>query len=177
MDIFAHALWANAVYQGAFRVAKKRRFTKDTWIPVFFGVFPDLFSFGPFFVENILSGSFGSGDFRNSIPDYVHTFYNISHSLIIFSLAFFIVALVRRRVYWPMAAWALHIGIDVFSHSLQFFPTPILYPLSDFKIGGVSWGNPTFMAINYSLLAATYAYLILTRKKSAGYFDENGAKR
>ncbi|RJQ28567.1 hypothetical protein C4571_03430 [Candidatus Parcubacteria bacterium] len=55
MDILAHGLWTNAVFESAAQAKKRKRSRKDTWIAVFFGVAPDLFSFGIFFVINLFT--------------------------------------------------------------------------------------------------------------------------
>jgi hypothetical protein len=93
------------------------------------------------------------------IPAYVYELYNLSHSMVIFLLIFCLVWAYRKSPYWLMGGWGLHIAIDVFSHNEKFFPTPIFYPLSRFHVSGVSWVDPLFMVVNYSLLLIAYLYL------------------
>ena len=53
MDIFAHALWTNALARAAEKRAENRHKTllKIGWA-TFWGVFPDLFAFSlPFFIS------------------------------------------------------------------------------------------------------------------------------
>lgn len=160
MDILAHGLWSGVVYAKAPRRLR--------WQAVFWGVAPDLFSFGIFFMQRLVTGSLPWGQpGLLSIPTYVYHLYNYTHSLIVWAVVVGVVWLVRRRFPLPMAAWALHIGIDIFTHKLDFFPTPFLWPLSQAHVDGISWGEPWFMALNYS--AFTIAYLtwyFLSRDKN-----------
>ncbi|RJP45930.1 hypothetical protein C4587_00030 [Candidatus Parcubacteria bacterium] len=187
MEILAHGLWANAIFEGIAQAKKRERSKKEVWLTVFFGIAPDLFSFGLLFVSKILRSSFllpyARARFQEewgrglaaisenwlsgtptvpdpaSIPQYVNALYGVTHSLLIFAVVFGIIWAIRRRPYLPFAAWGLHIGLDVFSHAEKFFPTPIFFPISDFHVGAVSWADPTFMAINYFLLILTYLWL------------------
>ena len=65
-----------------------------------------------------------------------------------------------------MLAWGLHIVIDFFTHP-DFFQTPILFPLSDYKYyGGISWAHPVFMAVNYGALILVYVVIFWYRSKN-----------
>lgn len=55
MDILAHGLWTNAAFETTARVKKQKRSKKDTWTAIFFGIAPDLFSFGIFFLTTLSS--------------------------------------------------------------------------------------------------------------------------
>jgi hypothetical protein len=85
--------------------------------------------------------------------------YQISHSLFVFSAAFGLVWLIRRRPVLEMLGWPLHILIDIPSHTLRFFPTPFLWPVSSYHFDGISWGNRWFMLVNYSAILAVYLVL------------------
>ncbi len=150
MDIFAHGLWTNAIFFN-----KKYKL----WA-VFFGILPDILSFGPFMLYVIFSekASF-SNQLVNSIPEVVFTGYNLTHSIIIFLIFFLAVYFITREIPWIMFGWPIHILTDIPSHTKEFFATPFLWPLSNFKINGINWGNPWFMAINYTLLISVYIWL------------------
>jgi len=197
MDILAHGLWTNAVFDAAARRKSEERSKRDTWLSIFFGVAPDLFSFGIYFIINLftsgtlwpyaqarlhsewgkevaivskkvsarwMDGALSAPD-PSLIPNYVHTLYDITHSLVIFAAIFLFIWLVRRRAYWLFAGWGFHILIDIFSHSDKFFPTPILFPFSNFHFDGISWAEPVFMLINYSLLIVVYLWLYVFRRR------------
>lgn len=165
MDIVSHGLWGGIT---AGRDGKKR-----FWTAFGFGVMPDLLSFGILFATSILGLASGP-DFSNgppsmsSIPSYISYLYNITHSLIVFSAIFAIIWFIRKKPLIPMLAWPLHIVMDIFTHTARFFPTPFLWPISDFKISGISWGSPEIFFPNVILLAVLYtAYFISKRKKVA----------
>ncbi len=184
MDIFAHGLWtaaaAKAVNDRLRANPKPKRPLKiNIWYATWWGVFPDLFAFTiPFFVIT-LDLFLGNTTFAQipqprTIPTSVlvgqipilqlaYDLYDISHSLIVFGMVFCLVWLIFRRPVLAMGGWLFHILIDIPTHSADFFPTPIFWPLSNLKFSGISWGTPWFMVANYSALAAVY--LILWRKK------------
>jgi hypothetical protein len=167
MDIFAHALWTNAVFYKKYAQERTQRF-----LAVFFGIVPDLISFTPATLYALFSHShFGPESFNMSIwvYRYAQQSYNVTHSLVVFAAVMLIVALVRKgKIYWPLWGWALHILIDIPSHK-GFYETPFLYPLSHYKFEhGISWGHPTYMLINYSSLAVVYLvwFFVIRKNKS-----------
>jgi hypothetical protein len=180
MDVFAHGLWAGA----ASKTANIKIFQKKplkTWKTVVFGVFPDVFAFAPAFIYMFASYIFPSipkmyhpgpgGQVEPAtenaliISNLTHNLYNLSHSLIIFFLIFGLIWLIFHRPIWEMGAWLLHILMDIPSHSYDFYPTPFLWPVSDFKVNGVHWGTPWFMIINYSLIILAYIILHFAKKR------------
>lgn len=164
MDSLSHGLW------GGLAFGRKSR--RTFWAAFAFGVMPDLLAFGPHFAESLWSSFWGSpfapADPQHGyadIPPYVFAAYDVTHSLVIFLAAFFAAWAIRRRIYWPMAAWGLHVLMDIPTHSLRFFPTPFLWPLSDFAIDGIPWGRPLIFFPNVILLALLYALFYLRRRK------------
>lgn len=182
MDIFAHGLWSAAAYRYA-EVKKRRKF--NLILVTFWGIFPDLFAFTvPFFwllyllctgyitLNDLIPKAGGLEPMASAtfpILQLSYQLYNISHSIVIFLLIFLLLASIfrhRRFPLWEMGAWLLHILIDIPTHSYRFFPTPFLWPLSDFKVDGLSWGTPWFMALNYlTLLIVIWILFIRKRKK------------
>ena len=152
MDIFAHFLWTFAMY---WKHPKR-------WIAGIIGFMPDILSFGVLTVVMILTrtpmvhGARG----MQSIPSYVYTLYSITHSLVTFSVVAIILWFAARDWFWLIGGWLLHILIDIPSHTAGFFPTPILWPFSDFVLSGVSWGTTWFMIANYSAIILVYTWLI-----------------
>ena len=98
------------------------------------------------------------------IVAYVGSMYNITHSFVIFTVVFAIVWFISKRPQYVMLAWPLHILVDIPTHSSTFFPTPFLWPLSDFYINGISWGNWFIFFPNVALLIALYTWFYLTKK-------------
>jgi hypothetical protein len=91
-------------------------------------------------------------------PMYAQNFYNTTHSLIIFLLAFALVWLLRKKAFFPLAAWGIHILIDIPTHSIGLFPTPFLWPFSNFKIDGMHWDSALILIPNFALLIILYSF-------------------
>jgi hypothetical protein len=177
MDIFAHTLWTNAVARGANSVADKKftrtgeqggnkQFHLNVGWTAFWGVFPDLFAFtipSAIRIISILTGGTMLSNFfqRPSLSEeslhngfsLAHDLYQYSHSLIIWAIVFLIVWAIFKRPRYELLGWALHILIDIPSHALAFYPTPFLFPISNYHFPyGVPWSNQWYMLINYSAL-------------------------
>ena len=161
MDIVSHGLWGGLAFG--------RNTKKSFWLSFFCGIAPDLFSFGLFSVMNILglvSGPDWSGGPPDpqTIPQYVHMLYNITHSFVIFFVVFFFVWLIRKKPLYEMLAWPLHILMDIPTHSTKFFPTPFLWPFVDYRVDGISWAHPFIFFPNWILLIALYLYFFVYKK-------------
>lgn len=164
MDTLSHGLWGSLAFG--------RKNKTSFWLAFFFGVAPDLFSFGPFFVGSFL-GIFTRPPFssvpppESAIPDFVHLLYRPTHSLIIFSAAFLLIWFIRKKPLWEMSAWALHILYDIPLHTEHFFPTPFLWPVSSYSFDGWSWGSPWIFFPNVAVLAILYFWFFVIRKRHA----------
>lgn len=191
MDIFAHTLWANIIAKKANILAekkfkkeklelsseeiqRKKKFHINIFWASFWGVFPDLFAFSvPFFIGfyKIISGQSLLSSFRdhhNTVSNFdLSSFlYQFGHSLIIFLLIFILIWILFRRLPYELLGWALHILIDIPSHSISFFPTPFLFPISDYRFPyGIHWANKWYMIINYSLLLIIWATMLSKKLK------------
>jgi membrane-bound metal-dependent hydrolase YbcI (DUF457 family) len=162
MDVISHGLW------GGIGFGRKSR--KNYIAAFLIGTSPDIFSFGIFWIARILGLSqsidFSSGHLdQNLVPQYVHILYNITHSFVTFALVFFLVWFFMKKPYWPLGAWFLHILIDIPSHSFTFFPTPFLWPVSNFKVDGIGWGNPIIFFPNVIILILLYALFYIRYKR------------
>ncbi len=162
MDIISHGLWGG--------VAFGRRNKKSFWLSFLFGIMPDVLAFGPFFASVFLGLQKGP-QFSSEPPDpgliplYVHRLYSMSHSLIIFTLLFAALWIIRQKPFWEFSAWGAHILVDIPTHSYQFFPTPFLWPLSNITVNGVPWGNPWIFIPNVTLLITLYMYFFVIRPR------------
>lgn len=172
MDIFSHALWAAAAYKGLSR--KKESNKKSRWKMIwagFWGVFPDFFAFTIPFIWSAWAIFSGTIDFsqlpspnelepmaQETLPAFglAHSLYNFSHSLIVFLLVWILVFILSKRPIWVMGGWLLHIFIDIPTHSAEFYPTPLFWPISHWSFDGFLWSNPWFLFINYLGLAVVY---------------------
>ena len=141
MDTFSHALWGKGLFG----------YRKFRWFSILFGAFPDLFSFGVYFIYNLIinptSMKMGKPEL-SEIPNWVFTLYDFSHSLIIALFFVLIVYKINKNFSFPMLAWPFHILIDIFTHSREYFPTPIFWPISDYRFDGIPWSNPYVFLLN-----------------------------
>lgn len=48
--------------------------------------------------------------------------------------------------------------IDVFTHSADFYPSPVLYPFTLRGFDGLAWNTPWFMVVNYVALVAAFLW-------------------
>jgi hypothetical protein len=157
MDIVSHGLWGS--------IAFGRKSQSSFWLAFVIGMAPDLFSFGILWVAAIL-GLSEKPDFSNgtppesTIPQYVHYLYNVTHSFIVFLAVFFLVWFLLKRPLWELAAWGLHVLVDVPTHSYAFFPTPVLWPLFNWKFNGWQWMTPSILIPNFVLLSLLYAWYL-----------------
>jgi hypothetical protein len=161
MDIISHGLWGS--------IAFGRKSRKDFIWAFLFGIAPDFFSFGLFWIaiwlglQQPLDWSAGLPPME-AIAGYVHSLYNITHSLIVFGAVFGLVYAILRKPFWPMLAWGLHIVFDIFTHTREFFPTPFLWPVSDFKISVANWSEPYIFIPNVLVLAVLYLWFYFSRR-------------
>lgn len=174
MDVFAHTLWVNA---GARKLnkglqKKNKKPISVAWT-VFWGVFPDLFAFAiPMIISlvGLLSGSVAFGDLsHHGVPGQQglsDELYNFSHSLVIFGTSFLLTWLFLKRPPYELLGWALHVLLDIPTHRIDFYPTPFLFPISEYRFPyGISWGDTWFMIVNYIALALVFIPRILKKRK------------
>lgn len=160
MDVFAHGLWSFAVFH-------RKRYV---WLATLFGVLPDILSFGILMIINFINGNFTRGrPSIGSLPDWLFGAYNLTHSFVTFLFVFVLVYLMTKKWFWPLTAWAIHILIDIPTHSFRFFPTPFLWPISNYKFDGISWGTWWFMLLNYSALMTVFIAIAHNRKKTTNF--------
>ena len=151
MDTFSHALYGKGLFG----------YRKYRWTSFLFGALPDLSSFGVYFLvlffSNFQKLQYGRPSIEE-IPIWVIELYNISHSLITAFVFIAIVYFVKKDLSWPMLAWPVHIIIDLFTHSIEFFPTPIFWPLSNYRFDGIPWSNIYVFMTNIVLIFLIFFY-------------------
>jgi len=173
MDVIAHGLWGGIIAKTANKHKLTKKPVKISWF-IFWSILPDIFTFTflvAWFLGSILLG-FGTlanlPHFQVSEPmpqdtyfvvQLTHWLYNFSHSLIIFLVVFAVVSLRKKGFAWVITGWLFHILIDIPTHSYKFFPTPFLWPLSNWKFDGISWSSPWFEVVNYLLIVVVYFWL------------------
>lgn len=162
MDVFSHGLW------GGITVGRGNR--KSFLTAVAIGMAPDIIAFGPFLANRLLTqgteffSHLGKKPELSTIPDYVHSVYNVTHSFVVFLTLFAIVWAIRKKPMLEMLAWGLHICMDIPTHSNAFFPTHFLWPLSDFHVNGTPWSSPYIFFPNWGLLIILYGWYIYRKR-------------
>ena len=150
MDIISHALWTNLIFK-ELPIAQRS-------VAVVFGVMPDFVSFSFLAVKHFVKKTMHYTDPPlHVIPRKVFVMYNITHSLVMWVGVFLLLKLIGLS--WLALAfmgWGLHIFLDIFTHSKEYFPTPILWPFSKFHFSGINWSNKWFMLFNYAVLLFLY---------------------
>jgi hypothetical protein len=158
MDYIAHGFWSYIVFN---------RIKKPLYA-VLFGLLPDTASWGIIFIYLVyIRLSTGILELDDFYP-WMAWLYGLSHSLfvaIITILTVFITASITKKdLPLYMLAWPLHILIDIPTHEKDFFPTPFLWPVSDWTFSGISWGTSYFMIANYTLITLILFGIIYYKK-------------
>jgi len=155
MDYVSHGLWSYIFFH---RI-------KTPLLAVCFGLLPDTTSWLIYAFYNVFTGGPFGKPVLELVPDWTFTLYNISHSLVVALCVILIVFIILRRVPVYMFAWPIAIVMDLLTHTREFLPTPFLWPISDWKFPGISWGTWQFIAINYFLIAIAMTAIILYKRK------------
>jgi len=146
-DILSHGLWGGIIFRKG----------SPYWLAFAFGVLPDALAFGPLVVLRMTAGELVMGrPGLNTIPPWVYTVYNWTHSLVIAAVAIIILWQINRKPAIAAGAWVLHILMDIPVHTQDYFPTSFLYPLSPFTFNGIS--SIKLWAVNWLLLILAYIF-------------------
>lgn len=180
MEILAHGLWAAAGAEVLRRHTQKTISTGIFCGIVLLAVLPDILQLVPILVwvaagdgstqalyQYMLAAPGTEPVLPPLVRFFVHHLHCIAHSAIVAGTVTLLVWLLRRQWLIPLLGWWTHIMIDVFSHSQDYYPSPVLYPITYRGFDGLAWNVPTFMVINYLLLAALYVWLLRTHKSNA----------
>jgi hypothetical protein len=167
MDVLAHALWTAPA-----AIAARQRFRHPIHLrwAVFWGVFPDLFSFAVPAVIRIWW--YATGVAASLLPDaksaqrlqFVWRLYYGSHSLVMFAVVFGVVWVLARRPVLELLGWGLHILIDIPTHQ-GIFAVPFLWPLSSFAIYGIRSESYWFVATNYGALLLLFSWMRVRKRR------------
>lgn len=166
MDILAHGVYNIALQKS---IKNKKKTKKEIFVAFLWGVLPDFVAFAPSFLLAFFGSSFSSFDHHALVAgfDIARSIYPFTHSLVIFLAVFFIVFIFIRKFYWPMFGWGLHILVDMPLHTPEFFPTPFLFPLSDWTLPfGIAWSTPYIWASFWVAAFIWLGYLWYKRRKN-----------
>lgn len=154
-DILSHGLWGGITFG--------RR--SSYWLALIFGVMPDGLTFVPLVIIRLIEGDPVRGTpGLSTIPPWVFTMYSLTHSLIIAGVVVSILFYIDKKIGIAGSAWILHVIMDIPVHNQEYFPTPFLYPLSNFSVNGVS--SLKIWAVNWLVLISVYIYFYFNRKRA-----------
>ncbi len=179
MDIVAHTLWAGL---GTAWLARRRRdVTRRTVAATMaLAALPDVIQMLPVLAWWALGGGTWAAvqAFAVAMPgqepvmpawvmETSHTIHCVAHSAVIAAAVTLAMWTWRRTLWLPLLGWWSHIVIDVFTHSADYYASPVLYPFTQRGFDGIAWITPWFMALNYVALAmAGVALLVSARRRS-----------
>lgn len=176
MDVISHGAWA---YIGCKFYGRKMSLSPASirWT-VSLSVAPDLVQLAPVIGAGLTSGEGWKAmlAYFQALPHYqpvlapltetlLHHLHCSAHSALV-AVAVTLALRIHLKCFWfPLTGWWLHILIDVFTHSADFYASPVFYPISQKGFDGVAWHEPWFLAINYVGLAMFAVWLAFFRKK------------
>ena len=174
MDILAHNLWAGA----GLALAKRHRpiSARTAMLTIALAALPDLVHMLPIALWWI----FGDGSlatvrsYMTAVPgqepilpalveQWSHHLHCIMHSAIVAGGVTLLLLSARRSLWIPLMGWWSHIVIDVFTHSAAYYPSPVLYPITERGFDGVAWNTPWFIVLNYAALGVAGWWLWRSR--------------
>ncbi len=175
MDIFAHTLWAGA---GVALLRRSRPITSRTaFATLALAASPDVFQMLPVLfwgllgagtTEAIRAFAIAVPGQEPSLPPLIllvsHTLHCTAHSAVVAGLVTLVVWRYKPAFLIPLLGWWSHIIIDVFTHSADYYASPVLYPLTQRGFDGIAWNTPWFMVANYLALAVVGLLLLRSRK-------------
>ena len=171
MDVISHALWAGAA--GLWLRRRRPEITvRMVGAMVVLGAAPDIVQMLP-----VVAASAGEGNPLRFLYVHVtalpgsepvmpawahaasHHLHCALHSVVIAALATIVVRVAKPAWLPALLGWWLHIALDVPTHSADYYPVPIFYPLSYWGVKGIAWTEPAVLAVNFAALAIAYAGL------------------
>ena len=175
MDILAHALWAGA---GVALLRRRSVVTARTGLlTVALAVLPDIPHLLPVLLwEMIADGTFAAVlGYAVAVPGqappvapavefWSHHLHCIFHSAVVAGVVTALTWVFLRKLWVPLLGWWSHILIDVFTHSVDYYPSPVLYPFTRAGFDGIAWNSPWFMVLNYLVLTGLYGWLWRSRR-------------
>ena len=163
MDTLSHALWGGGLFG----------YRKYRWVAIFFGVIPDLLSFGVLFLIKFVSGELNYSGLPTlesllqlrPIPEWVFIMDNFTHSFVTSFLFIAIVYFLKPQLVWPILAWPFHILLDFAFHTKDLFPVQLFWPITDYYVDGVSWSHPLVWFSNAAGIVILFLYRWATKEQ------------
>lgn len=155
MDYASHGIWSYIFFH---------KIQKPIYA-ILFGVLPDSASWLIYLIYRLVTTRGFGRPILDEIPNWVFILYNISHSIFVAFFVILLLSIILKKVPVYTFAWPIAIVMDLFTHRRDFLPTPFLWPISEWKFDGFSWGNRTFLVVNYVLMATCLIIIYVRRKR------------
>ncbi len=175
MDIVAHTLWAGL---GTGWLVQRRPIGRSTIAATMvLAALPDVIQMFPVLAWWTYHGTWAAVQAfavampgqEPELPEWVnawsHTIHCIAHSAVTATLTTLVLWAWLRTFWLPLLGWWSHIVIDVFTHSEDYYPSPVLYPFTERGLDGIAWITPWFMLLNYLAIIAVGTALFVRRRK------------
>ena len=179
MDVVAHGLWAAVICRWRGRRQPIAR-SATAWT-IGLAVAPDLVQLTPIVAAALTTPQGWSSlqAYIHALPHYqpvlppqvefvVHHLHCTMHSALVAALATLLSWVFLRRFWWPLVGWWMHIVIDVFTHSRDFYSSPVLYPITQRGFDGWAWNDPWQLTFNYGLIGI---FWFITRNPTMPVMD------
>jgi LexA-binding, inner membrane-associated putative hydrolase len=176
MDILAHGLWVGVGAAWAYRHRRLDR--RTTVLAVGLAVLPDLAQLLPLVYLALVSSDGWAVllAYANALPGHepplsprvaelTHHLHCVMHSAWVAGGVTAVLWVWLGRFWLPLWGWWSHIVIDVFTHSADFYPSPVFYPLTYWGFDGVAWNTPWFMVANYVSIALV-AFIVFWQRRT-----------
>ena len=167
MDLAAHGLWVGAglAWVGRFHALERR----TVLLTLGLALLPDLLQLLPLLIwavvggggqETLLAYILAAPGQGPPLPPWLneptHHLHCVMHSALVAGAVSLLLRRWWRPIWVPLLGWWSHVLIDVFSHSADFYPSPVFYPLSYWGFDGVAWNTPGFQVFNYLALGLVW---------------------
>lgn len=168
MDILAHGVYNVALQK---TIKKDEHTRREVLVAFLWGIMPDLLAFSIPFSLAVLSGSLDHHVQAGGV-DVADVLYPYTHSLVVFGAVFLILCAVLKKWYLPVLGWGFHILLDIPFHTPEFFPTPFLFPISDYTLPfGISWGSPLIWMATWVVVLAWLLVLYGHKKQERNLLE------
>lgn len=157
MDYVSHGVWSYIFFH---RI-------KRPIYAVLFGLLPDTMSWAIYAVYRMFIGMKFAKPILPQIPEWTFVLYGISHSLVVVGVVILLIYIIMRRVPVYVFAWPIAIVMDLFTHTREFLPTPFLWPISNWKFPGISWGTRWFIITNLALMIICLSVIVYNRRRQS----------
>jgi hypothetical protein len=175
MDIVAHGLWAGI---GIALARRKHDIPRETALATIGAAMaPDLIQLMPvlFVAVSQPDGMAVLRAYIMALPGFepalapwveflTHHLHCAMHSAVVAGVVTAAAWWLARSIWLPLLGWWSHIVIDVFTHSAEFYPVPVLYPFTQRGFDGLAWNEPWFLVANYLAIAIALTWLLVTRR-------------